>query len=158
MNRHMPYFKASTINDSSCHQCVREATSGLFIQKQIPFAKKICSFQYSSSVRNFRSFWRSFIRSCLSRTHCRLDITQKTQMFKFKGWLEGSTNSLLYTPRCQTHIQLSRSTRITIIHKCIYLCLYLSKTIITARVEEKLLCAISLRHNKASQQRRRFTK
>lgn len=37
-----------------------------------PFAKKICSFQYSSSDRNFRSFWRSFIRSCLSRTHCKL--------------------------------------------------------------------------------------
>lgn len=38
----------------------------------IPLAKKICSFQYSSSDRNFRSFCRSFIKSCLSRTHCKL--------------------------------------------------------------------------------------
>lgn len=40
--------------------------------KQIPLAKKICSFQYSSSERYFRSFWRSFIKSCLSSTHCKL--------------------------------------------------------------------------------------
>lgn len=41
-------------------------------QNRVPLEKKICSFQYSSSVRNFKSFWRSFIRSCLSSTHCKL--------------------------------------------------------------------------------------
>lgn len=49
---------------------------------KIPLAKKICSFQYSSSERNFRSFWRSFIRSCLSRTHCRLWRIKQNTMLK----------------------------------------------------------------------------
>lgn len=38
----------------------------------LPLVKNICSFQYSSSVRNFKSFWRSFNRSCLSKIHCKL--------------------------------------------------------------------------------------
>lgn len=43
------------------------------IKKALPLVKNICSFQYSSSVRNFKSFWRSFNRSCLSKIHCKLE-------------------------------------------------------------------------------------
>lgn len=62
-------------NKYNCYPTLAETISvkcNLCWETHIPLAKKICSFQYSSSDRNFRSFCRSFIRSCLSRTHCKL--------------------------------------------------------------------------------------
>lgn len=79
----------SHIGNGSCKYGIHDTNlisrffKPLIVQKNsvnyLPFVKNIWSFQYSSSVKNFKSFCRSFNKSCLSNIHCKLEKSKGTR-------------------------------------------------------------------------------